>query len=548
MADRCTARSLLLFACAIACGCGDGAPSRASAGQGAEAAAGTPVSGMPAPGGAASAGTGTAASNAANGGGGVAVLPGGSGGTSGSVAGASGAASDGGGRGGSVADAGEAPVADAAIDAGVPPAANLPAGVRAMFPLPDAQDVCVDPPLRIEFAAPPVLGARGRVQIWSDADTSAPKAELNLAAGNGSRTIGGMAFTVPRPAYVDGNSAVFYLTGKLARGQRYHVTIEDGALRGPDGAFTITDATTWKFATAARGSSDATQLAVGLAGGTPFCSVQGALDAVPANNATATTIAIGAGTYHEVLYVQGKDNLTLRGADRKRTVIAGVNNNDLNPSTKGRALVGMDNVSGLVIETLTIHNQTPQGGSQAEALRLQGCDRCVVRDADILSLQDTLLWSGRLYAEDCFIAGNVDFVWGTGAAFFSRCEIKTVGRAGYIVQARNGAGGYGYVFVDSKLTSDPGVSGNVLARVDASVYPQSHVAFVDCELGPHISAAGWTVTGGAGGSLRFWEYQSKRPGGGLVDVSQRHGASRQLNAAEAAMMRDPAVVLGGWKP
>jgi hypothetical protein len=39
---------------------------------------------------------------------------------------------------------------------------------------------------------------------------------------------------------------------------------------------------------------------------------------------------------------------------------------------------------------------TPQGGSQAEALRLR-CDKCVVRDADIRSLQDTLLWDGRLY-------------------------------------------------------------------------------------------------------------------------------------------------------
>ena len=68
---------------------------------------------------------------------------------------------------------------------------------------------------------------------------------------------------------------------------------------------------------------------------------------------------------------------------------------------------------------------------------MEGCDKCVVRDATIISLQDTLLWSGRIYADNCFIEGNVDFIWGTGAAYFENCEIRTLGRTGYIVQARN---------------------------------------------------------------------------------------------------------------
>ena len=158
---------------------------------------------------------------------------------------------------------------------------------------------------------------------------------------------------------------------------------------------------------------------------------------------------------------------------------------------------------------MTIHNLTPQGGSQAEALRLQNCDRCVVRDADVLSLQDTLLWSGKLYAQNCYIAGNVDFIWGNGVAYFDNCEIKTVGRNGYNVQARNAVGAYGYVFVDSRITSDAGITGSTLARIDADAYPGSHVAYINCTLGSHISSAGWTITGGSPtASLRFWEYQS----------------------------------------
>ncbi len=172
-------------------------------------------------------------------------------------------------------------------------------------------------------------------------------------------------------------------------------------------------------------------------------------------------------------------------------------------------MIGGDSTNGLTITNLTIHNLTPQGGSQAEALRLESCDKCVVTSATIISLQDTLLWSGRLYAKNCLIEGNVDYVWGTGAAYFDGCEIRTIGRTGVIVQSRNPASSYGYVFVDSKITSDSGLTGIALARIDASVYPASHVAYINCQLSSGIAAAGWTITGSTDTSmLRFWEYQS----------------------------------------
>jgi pectin methylesterase-like acyl-CoA thioesterase len=433
-------------------------------------------------------------------------------------------------------------------DSGLP-LPDLPAGLRSLFPLPDAEGVCSDAQLRLGFAAPPELGTRGRVLVWDAASPAAPHASVDLGRSTVTRTVGDLTLTLPRPAHVDGSTAIFYLPpAALERGHTYYVTIEPGALTGPEGALVIDDATSWRFSVAAAEPARTATLEVALDGRAPFCSVQAALDAVPANGAGTVTIAIANGVYHEVLYAKSKRNLTLRGEDRARTVIAGENNENLNSGTKNRALVGFDGSSGLVIERLTIHNLTAQGGSQAEALRLQTCDQCIVRDADILSLQDTLLWSGRLYAEDCLIAGNVDFVWGTGSAYFDHCEIRTVGRSGYVVQARNGADGYGYVFVDSRITSEPGITGSVLARIDASQYPASHVAYIDCEIGPHISAAGWMVTGRASTALRFWEYGSHDAAGNPIDMSRRLGAARPLSAAEAAMMRDPAVVLDGFAP
>jgi pectin methylesterase-like acyl-CoA thioesterase len=467
-------------------------------------------------------------------GGGASSGSGSSSGSSGGGGDAAGSSSGGeGGSGGADAGKGEGP---------------LPGGAMA-FPPPNGDDVCPDPPLRITFSGPPKLGTSGKIQVFGSSGTAV--AAIDMAAASFSDTIGGTSFNTVRPAYVDGNDAVVYLkTHALAYGQTYYVNVDSGAIVGPTGTpLAITDKTSWRFSTAAAAPSNLSSLTVALNGMGPFCSVQGAIDALPAGNTSPATITIAAGTYHEIVHFASKNNVTLLGEDRKATIIEGTNNNNMNPSTSTRSLVGVDNSSGLVIDTMTIQNLTPQGGSRAEALRLESCDKCVVRNMDVLSLQDTLLWSGRLYADNCTIAGNVDFIWGTGAAYFNKCEIKTLQRAGWNVQARNPASTYGYVFVDSNLTADPGVTGQGLARIDDSTYPASHVAYVNCTMGPHIAPAGWTITGGAStAQLRFWEYQSVAPSGAPIDVSQRVAGSTQISAAMAKSMRDPTVVLAGWQP
>lgn len=429
-----------------------------------------------------------------------------------------------------------------APDAAAPVSSDVPAplrelGVRSLFPQAGASGVCADPPLRIGFSSPPRLGNTGKLQVFDAAQPSRAVASLDLAAATTSITRGGVAFASERPAYVDGNEAVFYLPA-LAHGHRYFVHIDAGVVNGVQ----LDDDTTWTFSTGAAPAGKSTAR-VAYDGSGDFCSPQAALDAL-----SSGVITIARGNYHGIVYFKGKRDLTIRGEERKGTVLLGTNNEKQNGGTVKRALIGGDGNSGLTIENLTIHNLTPQGGSQAEALRLEKCDRCIVRDADIVSLQDTLLWSGRLYAENSYIAGNVDFIWGTGAAFFDHCEIKTIGRNGYNVQARNGANGYGYVFVDSRLTSDPGISGTVLARIDSAVYPASHVALIDCELGSHIDPRGWLITGGGTSAIRFWEYGSKTATGEAVDVTRRAAGSTQLSASEAARMRDPQLVLGGWSP
>ena len=433
---------------------------------------------------------------------------------------------------------------------------SLTASVQALFPEPDATGVCTDAVLGLSFGAKVSVGTAGSIRVYRASDASAPVDSIDVAAPSYVDIIGGRQFHTRRPVVVrDGRVSVHLHSAVLEPNTAYYVEIDPGVLVDADGRPLpgIEGSAAWGFQTGSGTPADPTSLRVAADGSGDFCTVQGAVDHVPANNTTPTLIAIQAGFYDEIVMIAGKHALTLRGDDRKNTIITYPNNETLQAGggTKFRALVEAENVNGLVIENLTLHNTTPQGGSQAEALRVEPGDQVILRNADFKSLQDTLLLSGRVYVHDCYVEGNVDYVWGKGTAYFERCELKTVGRGGYQVQSRNTTN-YGYVFVDSTLSADPGVSGHLLGRIEIDRFPSSHVAYVDCTLGPHIAPQGFAIENLTNpedaASLRFWEYRSRDASGALVDVSQRIQQSKQLTEAEAATMRDKSVVFGGWNP
>ena len=236
-----------------------------------------------------------------------------------------------------------------------------------------AKGFCADPPLRIVFSGngAPTVGTAGRIRVWNSAGTSV--ATVDLGASSFTTTNGGMTFNTARPVYVDGNSVVVTLPSKPLRyGQTYYVNVEAGAIRSPSGAsFAVTDSSTWRFTTAAAAPSDRSHLAVALDGSAPFCSVQGALDAVPADNTSPVTITIGAGRYHDIVYFRSKNNVTLHGAESERQRSSKARTTTIiNAGTKATARWSASTArTASSMRNLTIHNLTPQGGSQAEALR-----------------------------------------------------------------------------------------------------------------------------------------------------------------------------------
>ena len=167
------------------------------------------------------------------------------------------------------------------------------------------------------------------------------------------------------------------------------------------------------------------RVVVAADGSADFCTVQGAVDQIEPHRTQPATIFIRKGRYEELVRVgRERRHVHLVGEDRKGTVIACTNNERLNPGWIQRAVLGVEG-DDFVLENLTVQNTTPYKGSQAEAVSINA-ERCVLRNADFLSFQDTLNLSGRVYVADCYIEGDVDYVWGYGTACFERCELRSM--------------------------------------------------------------------------------------------------------------------------
>jgi pectin methylesterase-like acyl-CoA thioesterase len=454
-----------------------------------------------------------------------------------------------------------APTVDGGAAPFVTPGPGLPADITGVFPAPGATEVCTDAQLRIAFAGPAKAGKTGKIQVWQtagvDGGAKVVVDSLDMADGGYSKKVGGKSFFY-WPVVFEGNVATIILHAPLPLGGTYAVTVDDGVF--VDGSGTalpgISESSAWSFTTTQVAPTAKAALTVALDGTGDTCTVQGAIDLVPAGNTAPIVITLGRGTYREIVYASNKSYVTLQGEDREQSIIAYANNENCNKGTASRGLFTIAGGSNWVIENLTIANQAPllSTNAQAEALHVEAAGKVIVRNANIYSNQDTLLLNGQVYLADSLIQGNVDFIWGTGVAYFDRCEIRTVARAGYNVQARNPASSYGYVFVDCRLTAgSPNITGHFLARTnfsDPSGAPACQVAYVNCQMGNHIDPKGWlvAVSGVDNSKVRFWEYQSTDLEGAPLDTSQRIAASQQIDEATAAQMRDVTVVLGGWNP
>jgi pectin methylesterase-like acyl-CoA thioesterase len=425
------------------------------------------------------------------------------------------------------------------------------------FPANGADNVPPDAPLRLTFTAAPTVAATGKIQILDTADQRVIDT-IDLAAPNATQAIGGIANFNYHPAIASGNVvSLFPKHGALGYGRTYEVKLEAGAFGEAPAA--------WKFSTRkAPPAAGAMRLTIATDGTGDFCTVQGALDFVPDGNRTPITLLLRKGTYVEIVAFTNKHAITLLGEDRKESIITYANNARLNPqgSPYRRGMLLAFRCEDFVVSNLTLRNTTAAGGSQAEAIILAGSTtaRAIVKDVDLYSFQDTLQINGQAYVTNCYIEGDVDFMWGTGPVFFESCIARSLRSRAYYTQIRNRATNHGYVYYKCTFDGAPGVAGNFLSRIAPGRFPNSEVVLIDCVMTEAVGAAAWMFENLPAGApippapdVHFWEFNSRDPAGKPVDVGGRMPGSRQLrepaDAALIAEYRNPIFVLGSdWNP
>ncbi|WP_257138893.1 pectinesterase family protein [Streptomyces sp. rh34] len=289
--------------------------------------------------------------------------------------------------------------------------------------------------------------------------------------------------------------------------------------------------------------------------------VQSAVDTA---TGTGRTLVIAPGVYRAtVLIGPAHEGLTLIGAngDARDTVLV-YDNAAGTPRPDGSGTLGTSGsasftvrAAGFTARDLTFANDWLRSdnpeytGTQAVAIKVQG-DRSAFHGCRFLGHQDTLYADSlavtafaRQYYRDCYVEGDVDFVFGRATAVFDHCHFRALTRTdlssapyGYVfAPSTAGANPYGFLVLRSRVTSTAPDAHYKLARPwvpssDLTAHPMLTVR--DSRLGPGIDARAPYATMSAGfpwQDQRFAEHRNTGPGARVTVPANRP----QLSAAEA---------------
>ncbi|MCR5033603.1 MAG: pectin methylesterase [Lachnospiraceae bacterium] len=304
-----------------------------------------------------------------------------------------------------------------------------------------------------------------------------------------------------------------------------------------------------------------------------FSSIQEAVDSIPEDNEVPVLIRLSPGVYEGPITIN-KPYVTLEGDSPETTRITGrlgafeILEDGIKRGTFRTQTVFID-THDFTARNITFENAAGFGrlAGQALALYVDG-DHITFDHCHLLASQDTLFAAplppkevepggfrgpkefaprnvGRHYYKDCFIRGDVDFIFGGATAYFENCELfsqktddepasndpDTQKIYGYVTAASTPEGRpFGFVFDHCRLTGNCPDNSCYLGRPWREY---AKVVFLNCEMGPHIRPEGWHDWGKdfAHDTILFAEYHSTGPG---AHPGKRAAFSRQLTDEEAA--------------
>ena len=253
-----------------------------------------------------------------------------------------------------------------------------------------------------------------------------------------------------------------------------------------------------------------------------FASLQEAILSIDDNHQETIRIMIEPGIYEEKVFIR-KENIEIIGSGREQTIFR-YGDGARKPRPDGDGEYGTFNTavmliagSDITVKNLTVENTAGPGSTAGQAIAIYvAADRCSFYHCNFLGWQDTVFLGltgskpmqpayftdstvniihdlPRNYFYDCFINGDVDYIFGSNVGFFENCEIFTRKRESeaesFITAANTPAGQeFGLVFSNCRLTGDGNSNSVFLGRPWRDF---AKTAFINCHMDAIIHEAGW---------------------------------------------------------
>lgn len=316
-----------------------------------------------------------------------------------------------------------------------------------------------------------------------------------------------------------------------------------------------------------------------------FRSLQDAVLAVEDSHKETVRIMVEPGIYEEKVFIR-KENLEIIGQDAANTIFR-YGDGAKKPRPDGSGEYGTFNTAVILfagrdirVENITVESTAGPGHIAGQALAIYvAADRCSFHNCRFLGWQDTVFAGDpvscqmkklmlpefftestvpvtydliRNYFKDCFISGDVDFIFGPNTVFFDHCEIFSRRHCSedraFITAASTPAWQeYGLVFSHCKLTSEDEPGTTYLGRPWRDF---AKTAFIHCSMESHICPEGWHNWGKARAEAlcSYVEYGNEGAG---ADTRDRAVYSKPLNSPDLEDYFSLGNVLKGednWRP
>lgn len=302
---------------------------------------------------------------------------------------------------------------------------EAPAISGSFYPAADSTDAFVDTDLYVVYDSDITVDRDSTAKITisdgTNTDEIAVKSETYKV--DGCNKVTADVKVNKELVMASGNVLVIKPHSILTAGTTYTVTVPAGIVKNQD-------AKTWSFTPKAMNTPTNNTITVG----TDCASINGALKLIGSDEAN-WTINVPAGSYHEILGYYGNANLTLVGAEGDygtKSKVFWNNSQALGNSQRTRQSFIWEG-GNLTIKNMTFRNTANRAEEgnvniQAETLYFDCKSDLVVYNSSFTSYQDTLLLGnngGRAWFYKCYIAGDVDFIWGyADVALFEKCQIE----------------------------------------------------------------------------------------------------------------------------